>query len=215
MITNEFCNGCGYYHFVHGEHRGDCTAQDFVGTAPAREENTTMTENNWTWAWDVPLDGVRQLAARTFTPNLDKAFPVSEDRDKLLRHWTANDLRSSYGGGDVLVADAIEAAGVRTLGEFIEHRKDTTSTPLACDWPRDPADVCENGNCTHHAVDHNRAAERARPRTAASATGDLGSCRQCECDTWRPAPISIGRCMDCGDYYDEGREPECPYCGGR
>lgn len=57
--------------------------------------------------------------------NLPHAFPLTDDdsdqaRDKTLKYWTAEDFRNADYLGELAsaIADSMDKAGVRTLGEM-------------------------------------------------------------------------------------------------
>jgi hypothetical protein len=64
--------------------------------------------------------------------DLDKAYPLDDDRDKTLPYWTAADLRAVARGRPnawaVLLAGELERAGVRTVGELIDVRAQGPAT---------------------------------------------------------------------------------------
>jgi hypothetical protein len=63
------------------------------------------------------------LAVQRFGPDIDKAFPVSTDRDKTLRYWTAEDFRRQDRVNAHAIAAAMERQGVRRLGDLFERRQ--------------------------------------------------------------------------------------------
>jgi hypothetical protein len=55
-------------------------------------------------------------------PWLDLAHPLGDsDRDKLLRHWTVEDVQCHMAVAGPMLAGLMEDTGHRTLGELIEQ----------------------------------------------------------------------------------------------
>ena len=59
------------------------------------------------------------MAMESFGPDIDKAIPVSNDRDKTLRFWTAEDFRRQDTVSGHAIAAAMERQCVQRLGDLL------------------------------------------------------------------------------------------------